>query len=286
MTRWYARSGQVVRRPRTSPASRSSVGSSSSSTGRPSLSVSGTCQFGYCRWVPGWFWARRSPTASARATASRRAGVRARYPCSASTRPPRSRQPAAAPPSGAARPGRELAFMGAAARRLADRASTPSSLAQPDVLAAQVAAVGGRSCVVTDARHAARQRVGGERPPSSRRSNHRIEVPRMPRVAQLVLHPRLDGPRSSPTTMAPRALGLERQDPEHRVVVVPDVRALRGGSALRHPPQPEQAQDVVDPNARRRAAARYGACPGTARSRARPVRPVATAAGTSPGPAG
>jgi predicted dinucleotide-binding enzyme len=47
----------------------------SSLIGWPSGSLSGTLQFGYSSRVPGWFWIRRSPTASGNATQSNRAGV-------------------------------------------------------------------------------------------------------------------------------------------------------------------------------------------------------------------
>ena len=40
----------------------------------PAGSASGTFQFGYSVSVPGWFWARRSPTASASDTPTRTAG--------------------------------------------------------------------------------------------------------------------------------------------------------------------------------------------------------------------
>ena len=51
---------------------------SSSSRGVESGPDSGTRQLGYSSVVPGWFWVRRSPTASVSATHSSRAGVRVR----------------------------------------------------------------------------------------------------------------------------------------------------------------------------------------------------------------
>ena len=44
---------------------RLAVNSSSSLTGWPSESASGILQLGYSSVVPGWFWARFSPAASA-----------------------------------------------------------------------------------------------------------------------------------------------------------------------------------------------------------------------------
>ena len=46
----------------------------SSVSGRPSGPDSGTRQLGYSSMVPGWFWVRRSPTASTRAAVTTRAG--------------------------------------------------------------------------------------------------------------------------------------------------------------------------------------------------------------------
>lgn len=51
---------------------------SSTSTGLPAESPSGTFQFGYSRSVPGWFWERRSPTASTSCTPTRAARERRR----------------------------------------------------------------------------------------------------------------------------------------------------------------------------------------------------------------
>ena len=58
---------------------------SSSSNGRPSPSASGTRQLGYSSIVPGWLIVRRSPTASATETPTRRAGVSVSRRWSAST---------------------------------------------------------------------------------------------------------------------------------------------------------------------------------------------------------
>ena len=59
-----------------SAAARRLVKTSSSITGEPSGPVSGTRQFGYSSIVPGWFWARRSPTASVSARHSSRTASR------------------------------------------------------------------------------------------------------------------------------------------------------------------------------------------------------------------
>ena len=54
-------------------------------------------------------------------------------------------------------------------------------------------------------------------------------------------------------TTAPGALRLQRQDPDQGLVVVAHVGALVGRLPLRHPPQPEQPDHVVDPDAARMA---------------------------------
>ena len=54
------------------------VTTSSSRSGDPSGPESGTRQLGCSSTVPGWFWVRRSPTASVSATQRSRDGVRAR----------------------------------------------------------------------------------------------------------------------------------------------------------------------------------------------------------------
>ena len=68
---------------------------------------------------------------------------------------------------------------------------------------------------------------------------------------QLLAHPRLHRAEVLADHDDARALGLERQDAEHGLVVVVDIGALGGPVALRDPPQPEQTHDVVDPDAAR-----------------------------------
>ena len=68
--------GPAAPRPAGPPAR--DANTSSSSIGAPSGPVSGTRQFGYSSIVPGWFWVRRSPTASVSATPSSRDGVQVR----------------------------------------------------------------------------------------------------------------------------------------------------------------------------------------------------------------
>ena len=57
---------------------RALAGMYSSSTGSPDGPHSGSIQFGYSIEVPGMFWERVSPAASARLTPIKAAGVRAR----------------------------------------------------------------------------------------------------------------------------------------------------------------------------------------------------------------
>src|SRR5680860_189122 len=44
-------------------------------------------------------------------------------------------------------------------------------------------------------------------------------------------------------------MGLERENADQGLMVVTDVRALAGNLAVRNPPQPEEPDDVVDPDA-------------------------------------
>ncbi|CVM38658.1 Uncharacterised protein [Streptococcus pneumoniae] len=76
-------------------------------------------------------------------------------------------------------------------------------------------------------------------------------------LGQATLHPRLEGAEVLAHHDDAGPLGLEREHGEHRLVVVLDVRALGGAGALRDPPQAEQPQDVVHPDAAR--AAQHGA---------------------------
>ena len=67
-----------------------------------------------------------------------------------------------------------------------------------------------------------------------------------PALAQVVTHPRFDGAQVFAHHHRTGAVGLQRNDADHRLVVVAHVGALRGRRTLRYPPQPEQADDVVD----------------------------------------
>ena len=68
-----------------------------------------------------------------------------------------------------------------------------------------------------------------------------------PAVHQVVAHPRLEGAQVLADDEGARALRLQREDPDHRLVVVGDVGAVGRPVPLGDPPQPEQAQHVVDP---------------------------------------
>ena len=50
-------------------------------------------------------------------------------------------------------------------------------------------------------------------------------------------------------TTAPARSASRREDADERLVVVTDVRPLGRGHPLRDPPQPEEPDDVVDPDA-------------------------------------
>src|SRR5664280_1756152 len=68
-------------------------------------------------------------------------------------------------------------------------------------------------------------------------------------LAQIVSDPGLNHTEVLANHQRARPLRLEHQDADQGLVVVADVGALTGGQALRNPPQPEEADDMVDPDA-------------------------------------
>ena len=73
--------------------------------------------------------------------------------------------------------------------------------------------------------------------------------PEDPALAQVVAHPRLDDAQILPDEDRAGPVRLEREDPDEGLVVVAHVGASRGLLVLRDPPQPEEADDVVDADA-------------------------------------
>ena len=253
-----------------SSAARDEAKTSSSIISLPSGPASGTRQFGYSSMVPGWFCVRRSPDQVGqrhRDQLGRRPGqipvqrqhgrlhlgVRRVRGVGVERRlRGRGQPPGPARRAGAARPARRCARR---RRRPVPRpASGSADRAGP-------AAGRGRR---PDSRRSAAGRAWSPRPGSTRatipgrsgapepwnsNSNHRIDVPRMPRSARYSRTQGSTVPRSSPTTTAPRADRLQRQDADQRLVVVPQVGALGRPVPLRDPPQPEQPDDVVHPHA-------------------------------------
>ena len=69
-----------------------------------------------------------------------------------------------------------------------------------------------------------------------------------PALPQIVANPRLHGAQILADHHRAGPMRLQCHDPDHRVVVVPHVRALGGRGTLGNPPQPEQPDDVVDAN--------------------------------------
>ena len=69
----------------------------------------------------------------------------------------------------------------------------------------------------------------------------------MPRSARYVADPRLDGAEVLADDDGVGPVSLQREDADHRLVVVADVGARGRPGALRDPPQPEQPDHVVDP---------------------------------------
>src|SRR3954451_16679828 len=65
-------------------------------------------------------------------------------------------------------------------------------------------------------------------------------------VSELVAHAGLNGPEVLADHERACALRLEREDAEHRFGVVPHIGAGRRTRPGGNPPEPEQAEDVVD----------------------------------------
>ena len=64
---------------------------------------------------------------------------------------------------------------------------------------------------------------------------------------QIFAYPWFDGAEVLPHHQCWGAMRLQGKDPNQRLVVVADVGACAGLEPLRHPPQSEQTDDVVDP---------------------------------------
>ena len=124
----------------------------------------------------------------------------------------------------------------------------PEPLPQVDVLTGQVP--GGRRQVVRGDRgqaqlapalRAQRLALAVLLEPQDRRAQQ-------PAFAQVVPGPRLDRAKIFADHHRTGPMSLERQDADQRLVVVPHVGALVGGQTGRHPPEPEEADDVVHPD--------------------------------------
>ncbi len=219
-----------------------------SATG-PAPSATGSRQLGYWSTVPGRLGWRRSPTASPKAARTTPAGrgrrARRAWPAARPRRPPRAApRPRASPAAPRARP-----------RTRSRSCSTgipswPSSSRTRTCSSARKPAAVGRSCVVT-LRHRQRAPLAGGTARAAvlvvSVSNHSTALPSTPARSSVVRTRSSTVPRSSPTTSAPARAGLQREHPDHRVGVVRDVGAVRGGRPGRDPPEPEQPHDVVDP---------------------------------------
>ena len=250
--------------------------------GRPAPSATGSRQLGYWSTVPGRLGCRRSPTASPYAASTSRLGSR---------RAPRASRGHVAVVL--LEQALLLSTSSSASRSCApgplllDRDAELAELVpDPDVLLGEEAGRG-------------RQVVGGDagerrRPPRRRRQERAVVVALEPqhraaehagRVERLA-HAVLDGAEVLADDHRAGAERLEGEHAEHGVGVVRDVGALGGGRAPRHPPQPEQAHDVVDAQP---AGVPQDAAHDVAERRVAGLRRAgraATAAGPSPGPAG
>ena len=108
----------------------------------------------------------------------------------------------------------------------------------------------------------------------------------MPRLGEIVAHPRLDRAQVLPDHHRARAVRLQRQHADQRLVVVAHVGARLRRLPGRDPPQPEQPEDVIHPDPAGMPQHRGQHAAGTAGSPPRPAGRAATAAGSSPGRSG
>ena len=105
--------------------------------------------------------------------------------------------------------------------------------------------MGGRSWVVTVARHISRHSAGGSGCPAAFLLEPQHRRAEDAALAEVVARPRLDGAEIFTDHDSAGAVRLENEDPHQRLVVVADVRTFGGRTARRHPPQPEQPDDVT-----------------------------------------
>ena len=104
-----------------------------------------------------------------------------------------------------------------------------------------------------------RRIVGGDgcegRPPPGVRGGHPIPVgggephdigAEHSPAGEVGAHPRLVGAEVLADDQRPGAVGLKDGDANQRLVILGDVGAVHWQSTCRHPPQPEQAEDVID----------------------------------------
>ena len=241
---------------------------------------------------------RRCPAGSARAgrpprrraaTPSSRAGVLASARCSASTVSCSLGALGAAAPARAAGPASAPLGLVAPPRSSATgRVSRPSRSRSRDVLAGQVPRGGrqvvgghrGQAQLPASAAAAAGAPVAVPLEPQDRGAEHAA-------VAQVVAHPRLDRAEVLADHEGAGPVRLQGQDPDHRLVVVAHVGARRpaarpaGTHQSRNSPMTWSTRSPPACRSTVRSMSRYGQV-----ARPRPAGPAATAAATSPGPAG
>ena len=88
-------------------------------------------------------------------------------------------------------------------------------------------------------------------------------MPEQAALAQVVARGRLDDAEVLADHDRAGARGLQHQDADERLVVVADVGTLDRTHAVGDPPEPEEADDVVDAQAAGVLAAARGPCRGT-----------------------
>ena len=84
---------------------------------------------------------------------------------------------------------------------------------------------------------------------SPSRWNQSTSMPAMPARASRARNSGCTVPRSSPITIGAMAMRLQRDQPQHVVERIGQIRAVGGRGAMRHQPEPRQPHDVIDPHA-------------------------------------
>ena len=99
--------------------------------------------------------------------------------------------------------------------------------------------VDGRQCAVTVV-------LGAQRPPAAVLLEPNDRGTEDAAITQVVAHPRLNDAEVLTDDDGAGALGFQKDNAHHGLVIVVHVGALGGRTAIRNPPEAEHTEDVVD----------------------------------------